>query len=300
MLGLATCHNLPDWEVDDQSLFDALDELGIAFERPVWSDSTVDWSRYRAVLIRTTWDYQERQPEFVAWLRAVSEVTELINPSRVVEWNTHKTYLRDLEKAGAEITPTLWVDRGESINLSEALEAHGWERGFIKPMVGATARETLRFSRDEEGIAAAEAHLQRLLPNEGLMIQPYLASVETEGEYSCIDFGSRLSHGVQKIPVPGDYRVQDDFGATDKPHEFSPADQATIEEVRSALGRVLEERFPGDSLAYARMDFLRGPQGRLWLNELELVEPSLFLRHSPAAGMTLARVLVQRLGLSSS
>jgi hypothetical protein len=295
MLGLATCHNLPAWEVDDQPLFDALSARGVPYERPVWSDPDVDWSKYRAVLIRTTWDYQERQPEFVAWLRAVSEVTELINPSGVVEWNTHKTYLRDLQRAGAEITPTLWLDRGQSIDLAAALRERGWDRGFIKPMVGATARETLRFANDAVGLREANAHLDRLLPNEGLMLQPYLASVETEGEYSCIYFGGAPSHGVQKIPVAGDYRVQDDFGATDRPHTFSLADLQTIETVKASLNRVLQEQFPGDRVAYARMDFLRSPESTLWLNELELVEPSLFLRHAPEAGERLAEVLMTRL-----
>ena len=48
-----------------------------------------------------------------------------------------------------------------------------------------------------------------------MMLQPYLETVETEGELSALYFDGVFSHGVRKIPVPGDYRVQDDFGASD-------------------------------------------------------------------------------------
>ena len=48
------------------------------------------------------------------------------------------------------------------------------------------------------------------------IFQPYLETVETTGEWSSIHFGSELSHCVQKVPVAGDYRVQDDFGASDR------------------------------------------------------------------------------------
>lgn len=123
------------------------------------------------------------------------------------------------------------------------------------------------------------------------MVQPYVGSVETEGELSAIYFGGTFSHGVQKIPVPGDYRVQDDFGAKDVDYGFSPTEFQTIETVFESLNRVCAERFPGEHIAYARVDFLRSATGELWLNELELVEPSLFFRRAPAAAERLADVL---------
>ena len=45
------------WENDDKHLESALNELGIKFEKPVWNDPSVDWSRYSLVIPRTTWDY---------------------------------------------------------------------------------------------------------------------------------------------------------------------------------------------------------------------------------------------------
>jgi len=296
LLALPTCSNLPDWEVDDQALFAVLDRRGVAYETPIWDDPSVDWSRFNAVLIRTTWDYQEKLPAFVDWVRRASAQTRLINPPGVVEWNTHKTYLRDLSERGAVVTPTIWLEPGSDIDLRGALHERGWKRAFIKPMVGATARETLRFEVNEAGLSEAASHLARLLPTEGMMIQPYVSSVETTGELSAIYFGGQFSHGVQKIPVPGDYRVQEDFGANDLDYNFSAEDLHTIDEVFAALDSVMQERFPGEELAYGRVDFLRAESGELWLNELELVEPSLFFRRAPASAERLADVLMNRLG----
>src|SRR3546814_15264721 len=49
-------------------------------------------------------------------------------------------------------------------------------------------------------------------PDGGAMIQPYLPSIETEGETSLLFFGGRLSHVVNKRPVAGDFRIQVQFG----------------------------------------------------------------------------------------
>jgi hypothetical protein len=286
-LALPTCADLPTWEVDDRPLHAALRARGAEVSFPVWDDPSVDWAAFDAVLIRTTWDYQEKLPAFLAWAGAASAAARLFNPLEIVRWNTRKTYLRDLAARGLPVTPTVWLE-GRSADVGALLAERGWRRGFLKPVVGATARETLRFDDSPAGLAAADAHLARLLPVEPMMLQPYLSSVETEGELSAIYLDDQLTHCVQKIPVPGDYRVQDDFGASDRPARFSPTEQDFVEavmaRVRADFGRPL----------YARVDFLRGEHGPL-LNELEMVEPSLFFRHAPAAAEVLAEGLIARL-----
>ena len=128
-----------------------------------------------------------------------------------------------------------------------------------------------------------------------MMIQPYVSTVETIGEISAIYFGGEFSHGVRKIPVSGDYRVQEDFGAQDVDYPFSSDDLLAVDEVFSALRAVMRDRFPGEELAYGRVDFLRSASGALWLNELELVEPSLFFRRAPESAERLAEVLLAQL-----
>ena len=285
-IALATCTKLPSWEVDDRPLFEAFAERGVQISHPAWDDASVDWSAFDACLIRTTWDYQEKHEVFIAWAEHVGQVTRLFNPVSIVRWNTHKTYLRDLAERGAPIAPTVWLDVGSTVDVKEIVNSHGWDRAFIKPFIGSTSRETLRFDADEEGLSAAQAHLDRLLPNEGVMIQPYLERVETDGELSAIFIDGEITHTVRKIPVPGDYRVQDDFGATDEAITFGDAELALARQIMSLV--------EGD-LLYGRVDFLRDNSGHLCLSELELVEPSLFFRHGEGAASLLAEALCRRL-----
>ena len=123
-------------------------------------------------------------------------------------------------------------------------------------------------------------------PAGDLLLQPYLARVETEGELSAIFIDGRLSHAVRKVPVHGDYRVQDDFGAHDEPTTLARDEIALAE-------RAI--RVAGTDLLYGRTDFLRADDGSLVLTELELVEPSMFFRHAPQAPDRLADALRARL-----
>jgi glutathione synthase/RimK-type ligase-like ATP-grasp enzyme len=291
-LALATCRDLPAWEVDDRPLREALREEGAAVEEPAWDDPGVDWRSFDACLIRTTWDYMERRDAYVAWAERVGSATRLFNSAAVVRWNTHKSYLRALEDRGVAIVPTEWLAEGTTAAIGELVARRGWSRAFLKPVIGATARETLRFAADGDGLRAARNHADRLLPAEGLMLQPYLDRVETDGEVSAIFVDGELTHGVRKVPVAGDYRVQDDFGARDYPYSFAAEERRVAEAAVTAAERALGFAAP---LLYARADFLRGAQGELLLTELELVEPSLFFRHAPAAAGRLAAALLRRL-----
>ncbi len=286
-IALATCSNPPDWEVDDKPLHAALVERGVEIVHPVWSDSAFDWGGCDACLIRTTWDYYERREAFVAWAARVAAQTRLFNPFELVQWNTDKHYLRDLESRGVSIVETVWLETGAQADLKRVLAERGWDRAFLKPVIGSTARETLRFDSGRNGIKQATRHLDRMLAGESMMLQPYLSAVETEGELSVILIDGQVSHCVRKIPVPGDYRVQDDFGASDEPIELSAPD---LDLARSIVAKV---DWPW---LYGRVDFLRDSQGQLRLSELEMVEPSFFFRHCPGAADRLAAALCRRLG----
>lgn len=284
-IALATCTKLPDWEVDDQPLFDAFVERGVEIAHPAWDDPNIDWAGFDACLIRTTWDYAEKRDEFVKWVEETASVTHIFNNPKIIRWNTHKSYLHDLQKLGAPITPTIWCDLGMHVDIRQILDEQGWSRAIIKPVIGASARESLRFSADVSELRQAQAHIDRLLKTESVMIQPYLAKVETEGELSAIFIDGQFTHAVRKIPVPGDYRVQDDFGASDEAVELNEAAFALSKQILSLVEA---------DLLYARVDFLSDDDGRLLLSELELVEPSLFFRHSPVASKNLAEALCKR------
>jgi hypothetical protein len=286
-LALVTCSNLPGWEKDDAPLHAAFEARGVTLSHPVWNDPSVDWSSFDAALIRTTWDYCEDREGFITWAERAGEATLLMNPAEVIKWNTHKSYLRDVEAMGLPVIPTFWMERGGSYHLGQVMEDNGWERGFIKPQIGATAIHTLRFDATEEGFLTARKHVNGLIRHEGLMFQPYIETVETFGEVSAIFLGGAFSHAVRKIPVAGDYRVQDDHGASDQPYTFEPEFLAKLE--------AFLDGFQHD-VVYGRFDFLKDADGQYMMTELELVEPSLFFRHDLAAADRLADAVLKRLG----
>jgi glutathione synthase/RimK-type ligase-like ATP-grasp enzyme len=258
-------------------------------DEPAWDDPDAAWADFEACLIRTTWDYMDRREEYLAWARETARRTRLFHPPEVVAWNTHKSYLRELEAAGTPLADSWWLERGAEPDLAAGFRERGWQRAMIKPLIGATARNTLRFGADE--IAGAQRQLVAWLEHEDMMVQEYLPAVETEGELSIILIGGQISHGVRKVPVAGDYRVQDDFGATDELWQPDPRTRMLARDIEAAARRIL-----GVDLLYARIDFLRDGSGAVVLNELEAVEPALFFRHHPPAAEMLADALVARLG----
>jgi len=293
-IALATCSTLPAWECDDAPLLAAL-RARVDVEQPVWDDPEVDWSSFDLVLIRTTWDYQSKREAFIDWAERTAACTQLLNPAPIVRWNTDKTYLRELEAVGVPIAPTTWFEVGQPHALASIVQQRGLTRGFLKPVIAANARGTFRFdARDPHELAAAQQHLLQLTATEPMMLQPYLASVERDGELSAIYFDGALSHAVRKIPVAGDYRTQDDWGARDEPITLAPEAAALAELALTGFAAIARERGWPHELLYARVDMLRDDSGQLVLNELELVEPSLFFRHGPHAAERLATALLAR------
>ncbi|MDP7008606.1 MAG: hypothetical protein QGI78_03445 [Phycisphaerales bacterium] len=279
-VALVSCEDLPSWEIDDKPLVASLESMGAAVQCPAWT-SIVDWDQFDITVIRTTWDYHPQKDAFVSWCK---EVPRLFNNAEIVDWNTHKSYLRELENKGTQIAPTKWVSKGDRVDIDEIMEEWNCARGFIKPQVGACASDTLRFSINECSLAQKFLELHS---DQDMVVQPYIETVETVGELSAIFIDGSFTHGVQKIPVEGDYRVQDDFGASDVPYTFSKSE---IEQMCATLQTVQHHQ----DLLYARFDYLVDTSGSLLLNELELVEPSLFFRHCRESAEKFAAAILKR------
>ena len=279
-IALVSCEDLPGWEVDDQPLIDALEEKDITVHRPAWT-AKIDWNQFDISVIRTTWDYHSRKDAFLEWCETVPR---LYNNSEIIEWNTHKSYLHELEQKGVTIAPTIWVNRDEQSDIMQIMKTLKATNGFIKPQVGACASDTLRFNVDELDQAQQFLNANK---HQDMMVQAYMKSVETVGELSAIFIDREFTHGVQKIPVQGDYRVQDDFGARDTPYTFTTNELTTMQKTLLSVPQ-------HDELLYARFDYLRDCEGNLVLNELELVEPSLFFRHSKNSAIRFAEAISKR------
>jgi hypothetical protein len=113
-----------------------------------------------------------------------------------------------------------------------------------------------------------------------MMIQPWLKRITDAGEYSLILFDGVLSHCVSKVPKPGDFRVQPEYGST---IVDCPAPDGA-----EAIARMALAAAPAPA-TYARVDLVVGNDGNLQIIELELIEPALYLDHSRTAGGAFAR-----------
>ena len=127
-IALATAAEQAPTDQDDAPLLAALVARGHDAELVAWDDPAVTWEAFDAVLIRTTWDYHTRREAFVAWAAEVQASTRLFNAAEVVRWNTHKSYLLELEERGAPIVPTAWLAQGDRVDLVALAAARGWAR----------------------------------------------------------------------------------------------------------------------------------------------------------------------------
>ncbi len=277
-VALATAAQLPDLDEDGAALLEALDAEGVRAAPVVW-DSGADWAAYDLVVVRSTWDYDRRREQFLAW---AASVPRLANPAEVLAWNTDKTYLQALAAAGVPVVETTWLVPGDVFTPPAGPYV-------VKPTVSAGARDTAAY----DGGADATAHVQRLLAaGRPVMVQPYLSQVDFLGETSVLCFEGEVSHAASKsalLQVGAGVRNDIDSRAFVTPTEPTGAQ---VDLAMAALAVV------GQPLLYARVDLVPGPDGPLLL-ELELTEPSLFVRHAEGAAARFAAAVRRRADRSS-
>ena len=249
---------------------------GLTIEDVAWDDRDADWTSYAAAIIGTTWDYWDRQDEFLSALTRIETQTRLYNPASLVRWNIHKAYLRDLEARGARIIPTVWLDQVDDESASEAFDVLASDDLVFKRQVGAGAEGQHRLKRGET------------VPDmpHPMMVQAFLPAIQSEGEYSFIFIGGDFCHALVKRAVPGDYRIQSKYGGKETAIDPSADDLSAA----AAIIAMLEE-----APLYARVDMVRGEDGRLVLMELELIEPYLYPIEGPRLGEMIAEAVKKRL-----
>jgi glutathione synthase/RimK-type ligase-like ATP-grasp enzyme len=256
-------------------LIHELGVLDIPSELISWR-APLDWSLFDLVVIRTPWDYFLHLEEFLSWVEDVEKVTRVLNSSRILRWNCHKKYLKELSGLGVPTVPTLWVTKNQQCDgLMDSIE---WPIVVVKPAVSIGAIGALKGNPQDSHV---KHHLEEELKKGDVMIQPFLESVADFGELSLIYFNGAYSHSILKKPQQGDYRVQDAYGGTNTVFEPEIEVQKIGDQVMSHL--------PDFSL-YARVDLVKY-QNQWLLMELEAIEPELFLPLDPQASVRLAKAI---------
>ncbi len=287
-----TMDNTEGWEIDSNLSLPPLQTLGWSIDMVPWRSADVDWHQYEAVYICTPWDYPEDPDAFLALLESIDASNAiLVNDMALVHWTIPKTYLRDLETRGVAIVPSIWCDEFDPDALPGFFDVHHCDRIIIKPVVSTNAHNTFLIERTVPAKIVEE--LERIFVERPFVVQPFIENVQAEGEYSLFFFSNEFSHAILKTPQDEDFRVQEEHGA----RIISVQPESALLETAAELLRLVEP-MP----VYARCDFLRGPDGRFLLMELEVIEPSLYLRMDNQAPMRFARAFdayVARLRASS-
>lgn len=288
-VALVTCLQLDQEDIDDRPLRMALAQRGHEPFTVAWDDASVDWARFDAALLRSTWDYHHRRDEFLAWAVSTAARTRLLNTAASVRWNSHKFYLRALQERGVAVMPTEYLVAGTAVQLEELLDARGWDAVVIKPAVSADSFGTRR--ADRTTLAEGQEHLAGLLAQRDMLVQPYLPTVLDPGERCLIAIEGQFTHAVRKRSLFEGGRWT---GPEAQAVAIADDERAAAQGVLAAL-RSLGLEAP----LYARVDLLRDAGGQPLLMELELVEPSLFLDLGPGAAERLVVALEARMGAST-
>lgn len=283
-IALVTCSKFPQLTRDDSWLIKPLQNESLDPVAVAWDDKRVDWSIFRAIVFRSCWNYHLYYQEFLDWLDELEKLKAKVwNPIDIIRWNSNKKYLKDLESWGVPIVPTVWIERGEKVNLEIIANEKSWSDIVIKPTVGASAYGIYR--ADKDNFRKVQSQIDKLISKTDVMVQPVMKEVVEVGEYSIIAIGGKYSHAMLKRPKKGEIRTQRDYGATELKTE---PDESLLEGALSILKKI------DCPLLYARIDGIN-QNGRFILMELELIEPELFLGYEKESIEAFVRCLKQKI-----
>ncbi len=291
-LAFLTMDSLEDFVCYDRLAIEPLAALGWQAEEIPWRKPDTNWNEYAAVIIRSPWDYQQNQDQFLACLEKIEASSALLeNPLPVVQWNFQKTYLRDLKQNGMPIVPTLWASHFDPCQIAPWQTQLKSTELVIKPVVGAAAQNTWRMGGELSADTLSE--ISAAHKDGHFMVQRFLPQISTEGEFSLFYFNGDLSHAILKRPKPGDFRSQEEYGSD----LISITPETNLRKAGERCLSSLQQCGHAIPL-YARVDLIRFEEAidGFAIMELELIEPSLYFNMDSAAASRFAQAINIRLG----
>lgn len=265
-----------DWPAQLAGVTTALEAAGHKVAARVWHDAA-DLTGFDLVLPLFVWGYPDRLDCWSSLLNEWQKAgVQLANPAKMLRWNSDKSYLAQLAARGVDVVPGIEVAALDDAALSAARTTLGVADVVIKPLVSAGAADTFLLEAGE-GVPKSVA-------GQRMLVQPVMAAVRDPGEWSLLYFGGEFSHALIKKPQSGDFRVQEKFGGQEAAMVPPVAAKALASAAIAAAANCTGTGTP----LYARADMVTDDAGVYRLMELELVEPSLFLRFASDKGAAFA------------
>lgn len=246
------------WAYDAQA--QAVEAAGMEVRPVPWPDAARA-TEFDLIMPLVAWGYHTRYGEWLELLDAFEQKSMAVaNPVQLLRWNSDKSYLEQLGAAGVHAVPSMTVSELDEPHLDEAREHFGCDILVVKPLVSASAYGTYRLTHRDPVPDAVRGWR--------MLVQPWIQNITASGEWSLMFFGGSFSHAVAKVPVPGEFRVQPEYGGI--------INRCDAPKGAIALGQAALAAAPTSS-TYARVDIVEGNGGKLEVIELELIEPALFL-----------------------
>ncbi|ECQ4156057.1 hypothetical protein FY803_03800 [Campylobacter coli] len=257
MLIIATCKAYKEGNEVLKKLKAKLENLHYQCELKAWQEIRVrHLAQNTLILPLAVWDYSLEYANFLHFLNELERAKiSILNPSEILKMNADKSYLKILEEANLPIIDSIIFKQNEEFDLSLI----PFQKAVIKPLVGQSGYK-VRFL--EQKIPTKEEFLH------GALIQPFIESVQELGEFCFIFFGGKFNYAIHR-QTQKDWRANSNYGVKIAP--LKNPSKAHIDLALKAL-----KALKSSNLLYARVDLLPQKNGNVLINEVELIEPSLY------------------------
>ncbi|EAJ7402316.1 hypothetical protein A0048_06665 [Campylobacter upsaliensis] len=257
MLIIATCKAYKEGNEALKKLKAKLENLHYQCELKAWQEIRVrHLAQNTLILPLAVWDYSLEYANFLHFLNELERAKiSILNPSEILKMNADKSYLKILEEANLPIIDSIIFKQNEDFNFSQI----PFQKAVIKPLVGQSGYK-VRFL--EQKIPTKEEF------SHGALIQPFIESVEELGEFCFIFFGGKFNYAIHR-QTQKDWRANSNYGVKIAP--LKNPSKAHIDLALKAL-----KALKSSNLLYARVDLLPQKNGKALINEVELIEPSLY------------------------
>lgn len=277
----------------DGSLRLALSARGMTGHLVGWEDRSVDWARFDLAIVRTMGAVRWDREGLLAAARRIGAATTLWNPTEVLRWNSHRSYLLELEERGAPIVPTAWMARGDEVDLGALLAARGWASAVISPADAGAVGSALQVTTGGAGLGGGQRHLDELLATGDALVQPDL-TVQGGDRRSVVVIDGQVTHIVRPADGPGSAGEVPDVGTVPGSGGVQ-ASGSDADPESAALARWVVDA-TGVALLYARVEVIDDASQIPQVLHVDAVAPELHLGLVPQAADALAAAIGRRIG----
>lgn len=246
---IATCEAYPHGNTNLQQLARAINAM-----LTPWQHIDPTAQHGRRIYPLAVWDYSQHPDRYLQWLAALEQHhATLINSAALQRWNLNKQYLIELAQHDCPITPSLILT--DQDDWQTRITNSGWENPVIKPLIG------------QSGHGVRRLHDAPLTPADyphHAILQPYIEA--PQGEICLIYLHGTFSHAVLRYGK--DWRKNSQYGAK--------TTAITAEKHWRDAAETVFPHLPEPPM-YARIDGLLDTHGHFLINEVELIEPALYL-----------------------